>query len=246
MSQRYYLPDHESQRNTGPLATTNCAAASGAMLVDQGTLGGKKPSVATFRRATGDFAGGLQMNAVAAAAEDYGIEVRLYDYADSLKWWRLVQYLDKGWFAVVAGDYDLIRGELRGAEYDGFHAVMYQQRFKINQRVGDPLQDDWVKWPNDLAYRYVAKFDRQTTGGIHAVVLKPHYARTRTEVQAAEIRREPSREHSPIGALKAGKRLVSGGTVRGEEILGVDRWRKVWWPPFATFGYVHWSVSWQS
>jgi len=246
VSQRYYLPDHVSQRDTGPLATTNCAAASGVMLVDQGTLGRKKPSVAAFRRETGDLVGGLQMNAVAAAAEDYDIEVRLYDYADSLKWWRLVQYLDKGWFAVVAGDYDVLPASLKGAVYDGYHAVMYQQHFKENLRVGDPLQDDWVKWPNDLAYRYVAKYDRATSGGIHAVVLKPSYARCRTEVKAAQVRRDPSNDHAPIATLRAGKRLVCGGTVRGEEVLGVDRWRKVWVPQMATFGYVHWSVSWTS
>lgn len=246
MSQRYYLPDHDSQRGTGPLATTNCAAASGAMLVDQGTLGRKKPAVAAFRRETGDLVGGLQMNAVAAAAEEYGIEVRLYDYDDQLKWWRLLRYLDKGWFAVVAGDYDLIRGELRGAEFDGFHAVMYQQHFTHNLRVGDPLQDDWVRWPNDLAYRYVRKFDRQTSGGIHAVVLKPKYARTRSEVKAAEIRPDPGTSQPPIGVLRQGQRLVCGGTVRGSELLGVDRWRKVWVPGVGTFGYVHWSVTWQS
>lgn len=245
MGKRFYLAEHESQRNTGPLSSTNCAAASGAMLVDQATLDRKDPRVRKFRNMTGDMVGGLQANAVASAMEEFGIEVRLYDYRDNLKWWKLVKYLERGWFAVVAGDYDLIKGDIRGADFDGFHAVMYHQRFKHNQRVGDPLMDDWVKWPNDLAYKYVAKFDRQTQGGIHAVVMVPQYAMLRSEVIRAEIHEAPSQQSPVIASLGQGNRLVTGGTVKGDEIIGVDRWRKVWVPSTASVGYIHWSVTWK-
>jgi len=254
MAQRYYLPGFEKQLTGTTLGSNNCAAASGAMLIKQATLGIKNPSADWVRRKTGDTEGGLMMNQIASVMDEMGIDVMLFDHNDKLKYKRLARLLRRGAFAVVAGDYDVIPERLNGADYDGFHGVFYHQRFKINQRVGDPLNDGrrgdvpegYVKWPNDIAYRYVRKFDRQTTGGIHAVVMVPYYAKTRSEVIEAEIHSKPSKDSPIIGTLKQGQKIATGGTVKGDEIVGVDRWRKVWVPKAKSTGFVHWSVTYKS
>jgi len=241
---KFYLGPHKEQRRTGPMSTTNCAAASGAMLANQATLGIKNPTVQWFRKQTGDDKGGLMMHQVAAVLDEMGIDVHLYDYRDNLKWARLRQMISRGAFAIVAGDYDVIPDEFRGADYDGFHAVMYHQRFDKNQRTGDPLLKGWVKWPNWLAAKYVKKFDAQTQGGIHAVVMVQHFAYLRTEVEKAVIRAEPDNASAKIGTMTTGTRLITGGTVKGEAVAGVNRWRKVWVPGKDSVGYVHWTVAW--
>jgi hypothetical protein len=158
----------------------------------------------------------------------------------------LVRYLNRGCFAVVAGDYDVLPPELQGADYDGFHAVVYHQRFINNQHVGDPLLKRWVKWPHDLAHRYVAKFDRQTDGGIHAAIMVPQYIKLRSGVLKAEIRAHPSKDSEAIATMvKGGKRIVTGGVVKGDKIAGVNLWRKVWVSSTASFGYIHWTQTWQ-
>jgi hypothetical protein len=246
MARRFYLAEHEEQRRTGRMASTNCAAASGSMLVDQYHLGLKDPAVGYFRRLTDDLEGGLRMGQIAAVMEeDYGMTVRLYDYRDNLKWPRLKSFLNRGWFAVVAGDYDVIPAALQGADYDGFHAVVYHQRFKRGQRTGDPLKSRWLTWPRELAYRYVAKFDRQTRGGIHAVVMVPQFARLRTGVVEAEVFKKPRKDSDIIATLKDDQRLVTGGIVKGDTIAGVKQWRRVWVSQTASFGYVHWTQTWQ-
>jgi hypothetical protein len=252
MNQRYYLAGFEKQLTGASLDSKNCAAASAAMLADQMTLGIRNPTPDWVRKQTGDTEGGLMMNQIAAVLDEMGIDVMLFDHNDKLKWSRLHPMLSRGHFAVVAGDYDVVPEKLNGADYQGFHAVLYQQRFVTNQRVGDPLNDGrrgdvpkgYIKWPNNLAYRYVAKFDKQTTGGIHAVVGVPHYARPRSEVAEAVIRAEPNNDSLIIGTLAKGQQLFTGGTVKGEELKGVNRWRKVWVPAAKSVGYIHWSVSW--
>ena len=245
MGRRFYRGAHNQQRRTGPMSSTNCAAASGAWLVDQWTLGLVDPPVRRFRELTDDIEGGLRMEQIAAVMEsDYGMAVRLYDYRDSLKADRLWRYLRKGWFAVVAGDYDVLPPSLKGADYDGFHAVGYHQRYETNQAVMDPLLDDWVRWPRELAYRYVAKFDRQTLGGIHAVVMVPRTARPRDGILELEVSAQPSKTAAVIATLTAGRRLVTGGTVDGDTVAGVDKWRRVW--TSAGMGYVPWSQTWQA
>lgn len=246
MGRRFYRAQHEEQRGTGPMSTTNCAAASGSSLVDQYFLGTKDPQVGYFRRLTDDTEGGLRMGQIAAVMEDdFGMRVRLYDYNDRLKWFQLERYIKRGWFGVVAGDYDVLPPRLQGADYDGFHGVMYHQQYTKKQMVMDPLLEDWVGWDNDLAYRYVAKFDRQTSGGIHAVIMEAQYARTRKGVAKAEVFRAPRKDSRIIRHLVKGKKLVCGGNVKGEEIVGVDKWRRVWVPETSQFGYVHWTQTWK-
>lgn len=246
MGKRWYRAEHEEQRRTGPMSSTNCAAASGSALVDQYFLGTKDPQVRYFRRLTDDMEGGLRMGQIAAVMEDdFGMRVRLYDHDDKLKWDRLVRFLARGWWAVVAGDYDVLPGALQGADYDGFHAVMYHQRYMRNQAVMDPLLTDWVRWDDPLAYRYVAKFDRQTAGGIHAVVMETQYARTRTGILVAEVFAEPRKDSPVLRRLVQGKKLVCGGNVKGDEIAGIDKWRRVWVPETASVGYAHWTQTWK-
>lgn len=244
MGRRFYLAEHESQRNTGVMARTNCAAASGAMLADQWSLGLKDPGVAWFRKQTDDFEGGLRMEQVAGVLEELGVTVRLYDHRDNLKWSKLRSYLERGWFAVVAGDYDVLPPGQQGTDYDGDHAVVYHQAFKESQRVGDPLRAGWVAWPKELAYQYVAKFDRQTTGGIYATVMVPRYAILRDTVVEAELLARPEKDAPVIGTLKQGHKLVTGGVEKGDVIAGNDRWRRVWVPSASRVGYIHWAVSW--
>lgn len=242
---KYYLAGFEGQRNTGPMSTTNCAAASGAMLADQATLGIKNPGVAWFRQQTDDYEGGLRAGQVAAVLEEMGIEVRLYDHRDNLKWDKLRTFLNRGWFASVAGDYDVLPPELQGADYDGFHSTVYHQRFQSNQRVGDPLLENWRKWNNALARKYVQKFDKQTSGGIHAIVIVPKFARLRSQAEVVPVREQPEKDARVIARMSGSDKLVTGGTVKGDNVVGHDRWRKVWVPHVGT-GYVHYSVTWQS
>ena len=242
---RFYLAPHKGQRNTGVMSSTNCAAASGAMLDNQATLGIHNPSVRWWRKQTDDFSGGLRMEQVAAVLEERGIKVHLYDYRDNLKWWRLKQYLAAGRFAVVAGDYDVLPPDLKGSLYDDFHAVVYHQLFKVNIRVGDPLMENWLKWPIDLAAEYVKKFDRQTVGGLHACVMVPEFAHLRDGIIEAEVVSEPEKDADVLTTLKGKSRLVTGGNVKGDTVAGINRWRKVWVPgKNSTIGYIPWSQTW--
>jgi hypothetical protein len=246
MAKRFYRGEHEEQRRTGPMSTTNCAAASGAWLVDQYFLGTKDPQVSYFRKLTDDMDGGLRMGQIGAVMEDdFGMDVRVYDFDDHLRWERLAWFLERGMFAVVAGDYDVLPPDLQGADYDGFHATGYHQRYSKNQAVMDPLLDDWTRYDNRLAFRYVAKFDRQVEGGIHAVVMEPQYARLRKGIVKAEVFNHPRKDAKVLRHLVQGKKLVCGGNVKGEEIAGVALWRRVWVPETASFGYVHWTQTWK-
>ena len=109
----------------------------------------------------------------------------------------------------------------------------------------DPLLTDWVRWDNKLAYQYVAKFDRQTAGGIHCVVMETQYARTRQGIAKAEVFKAPRKDSEILRHLDKGDKLICGGSVKGDAIVGVDKWRRVWVPETASFGYTHWTQTWK-
>jgi len=248
----FYRPQFEKQATGSPLQWTNCAAASGAMLADAATLGITDPEPDRVRTLTGDFVGGLTMGAVGTAMERLGVGVTVFDNDDHLRWPVLQQWLKTGRFAVVAGDYDVIPKRLRGdKDYEDYHAVLYWRQTSV-QVVGDPLNDGraqdipkgYIRWPVDVAYAYVRRFDQQTTGGIHACVMDPpQKVKPRSQVAGAEVRLHPQKDAFLVGVLKDPKRLITGGTVDGDELRGSKRWFKVWWPADGgRLGYVHSSV----
>lgn len=253
--QRFYRPDFEKQATGSALQWFNCAAASGAMLADQATLGIVDPEPDRVRALTGDFTGGLTMGALGTAMERLGVPVTVYDNDDRLTWPEAAGFLRRGHFMVVAGDYDALPVALRGdKDYLGPHGVLYQQMGLRAIVVGDPLNDGrapgihrgFIKWPIDVARRYVGRFDAQTVGGIHAVVMRPEWVKPRSQVMEAAVRAHHRSDAFLLGALPYGRRLVTGGAVDGEEIRGSKRWFRVWWPADGRLGYVHSSVVYRA
>lgn len=249
--QRWYRPGFEKQATGSALQWFNCAAASGAMLADQDTLGLTDPEPDRVRALSGDFSGGLTMGALGTALERLGVQVTVFDNDDHLTWDTLARYCRGGRFAVVAGDYDALPRELKGdKDYNGPHAVFYQQMGTSNIVVGDPLNDGrasgiphgYIKWPVDVARRYVKRFDAQVTGGIHAVVMRPRLVKPRSQVMEAAVRSRPAAGARLLGTLPFSRRLVTGGGVEGEEVRGSKRWFRVWWPADGRLAYIHSSV----
>ena len=246
--QRYYLPHFEKQLTGSYLASTNCGAASGAMLVDQATLGLKDPSPEMFRRQTGDMEGGLMLGAIQTAMEYFGVPVTTYDYTDDLRWEELLSMLKSGRFAVVSGDYDALPPKYRGdKDFLGNHSVMYQAVTASGIRVGDPLNDGrrpgipkgWQVWPTSVARDYVMRFSQPFPGGVYAVVMQKRQVEVRV---IANVRLHPDRNAFILATLKGGKRLTYGGTVKGQPINGNRTWFQVWVPGAEKVGYTHSSV----
>jgi len=246
--QRFYLPRFEKQLTGSPLASTNCGAASGAMLVDQATLGLKDPSPEMFRRQTGDMEGGLLIGGITTAMEYFGVPVTSYDWEDQLDWPALLSMLKAGRFAAVSGDYDALPLKYRGdKDFEGRHSVMYQAVTAKGVRVGDPLNDGryagipkgWQIWPTEVARDYVLRFTQPLTGGIYAVVMQKRQVEVRT---IANVRIHPARDAFILTTLREGKRLTYGGTEQGQAVAGNRTWFKVWVPSAEKVGYVHSSV----
>lgn len=244
----YYLPHFEKQLTGSVLDNTNCGAASGAMLIDQATLGDTDPTPEQFRRQTGDLSGGLHVGNIATACEEFGIPVTAFDSSDDLGWFSLRRMLLAGRFAVVAGDYDVLPIGLRGdKDFEGWHSVFFQainlSRTKI--RVGDPLNDGrrpgipdgWIEWPIDIARDYVERFGNQTGGGIQCVVMD----RREVEVRAggADVYLHPRFDATRIGTYQAKKRFAYGSVIKSEPRLGNRNWFSVWVPKSNKVGYIH-------
>lgn len=246
--QRFYLPHFEKQLTGSYLASTNCGAASGAMLVDQATLGLKDPSPEMFRRQTGDMEGGLLIGGIQTAMEHFGVPVTAYDYTDDLEWPTLLSMLRAGRFAVVSGDYGALPVKYRGdKDFVGNHSVVYQAVTASGIRVGDPLNDGrrpgipkgWQVWPIDVARDYVMRFSQPYAGGIYAVVMQKRQVEVRV---VANVRLHPARNAFILATFNEGKRLTYGGTEMGEPFLGNRTWFRVWVPSAEKVGYVHAST----
>lgn len=252
MAQKFYRAGFEKQGTGTTLAWKNCAAASGAMLADQATLRLKNPSPDAFRKATGDFIGGLNPSQVGSTLETkYGVPVHVYDWNDGLTWDQLVRFLKRGQFAVVAGDYETLPYALKGdKDFRGDHSTLYHEIVGDKIRVGDPLNDGrrpgipkgYIWWPLSEARQYVMKFSENRPGGIYAVVMDRRLLRARPVTPATNIRATPTRDGRVIGKFGGSSTVVYGGTVTGEAIAGNRTWFRVWWPQTASFGYCHASV----
>ena len=105
---------------------------------------------------------------------------------------------------------------------------------------------DWVRWPVNLAEEYVKKFDRQTVGGLHAVVMDPRHVGLRDGIVEAEVVDAPAQDANVLTTIKGkGRLLVTGGNVKGDTVAGNNRWRKVWVPgKDSAIGYIPWSQTW--
>lgn len=252
MNVPFYRAGFEKQLTGSAMGGKNCAAASGAMLVDQGSLRLKNPTPDAFRRATGDFVGGLNPSQVGSTCElTYGVAVHVYDQNDALTWAQLVAFLRVGRFAVVAGDYEVLPYHLRGdKDFTGDHSVFYQRVTSTGIIVGDPLNDGrrtgihkgYIEWPMDIARKYLERLTATKPGGLYAVVLDRKRLRARPTSPNTKVRREPKRGDNVIGSFGGTTTVIYGGTVRGEVIAGNATWFRIWWPKTATFGYCHSSV----
>ena len=255
MAQAFYLARFKKQLTGSTLGGQNCGAASGAMLVDQGTLGFKSPTPDQFRRKTGDYSGGLFIATVGRTLElEYGVPVTVYDGMDGLTWAELSAMLRIGRFAVVNGDYDQVPYSLQASHtFKGLHSVVYHQfnsdRTKV--RVGDPLADGrrpgfpkgWQWWPVTVARNYVEKYDREVPGvGLHAAVMDLRRLRARPATPATMIRSLPTRAAPVIGQFSGTQTVVWGATIKGESIANNTVWYRVWCPSAAKVGYCHSSV----
>jgi len=249
----FYLAGFEKQLTGSAMGGRNCAAASGAMLADQSTMGLKNPTPDAFRKASGDFTGGLYMGQVATTLQRaYGVHTTCYDQSDGYVWSEMLAHLKQGRFMVVAGDYDQVPLALKGdKDFTGFHAVFYHRVGSEGVRVGDPLNDGrrvgipkgYVWWPLDLARRYVERFDAQVAGSsLHAVVMDLKRLRARPVSPNTRIRQAPSRSSAVIGSFGGTTTVAWGGTVIGEAIGGNAVWYRVWWPAANSIGYCHSSV----
>lgn len=251
---KFYKPTFEKQATGSELQWFNCGAASGAMLTDQATLGIKDPSVDRFRKKTGDTEEGLHMSAIGNALEAFGVDAVVFDNDDRLKYWQLVKRVRLGQHAVIAGDYEVLPQHLRGdKDYEGYHSVFLWRVFNKYAVIGDPLNDGrrpnipegWIRWPIEVLYDYVKRFDEQVSGGIHACFMRRSFVKPRSQVIEAAIRAEPEKHAQLLGTLRYGKRLVTGGTIVGEQVAGQERWFKVWYPPEG-IGYIHTSTAYRA
>jgi hypothetical protein len=251
MAQKFYRAGFEKQGTGTPLAWKNCAAASGAMLVDQGSLRLKNPSPDAFRKATGDFVGGLEVSQVASTCEKYGVPVHAYDWTDNLTWDQLTTFIKRGQFAVVAGDYETLPYALKGDKnFTGDHSVLFGEIVGTKIRVGDPLNDGrrpnipkgYIWWPLSEARQYVMKYTQNRPGGIYATVLDRRRLRARPVSPNTRVRATATRDGKVIGSFGGTTTVIYGGTVVGESIGGNRTWFRIWWPQTASFGYCHASV----
>lgn len=249
---KFYRAEFEKQGTGSTLAWKNCSAASGAMLADQASLKLKDPEPDAFRRATGDFSGGLMISQVGDTLEqDYGIGNTVYDASDGYTFDLLVADLKRGKFAVVNGDYDVVPDRLSGDKnFTGLHGEFWHRVTTTGIIVGDPLCDGrrpgipngYVEYPFPVAREYVNKFDRQVPGnGIHACVMDLKRIKARANI-TTNVRKAASRSSAILGRISGTTTLVWGGTVQGESVAGNRTWYKVWFPKTSSFGYCHSSV----
>ena len=252
MTSAFYRAGFEKQGTGSLLGWKNCGAAAGAMLVDQGSLRIKNPSPDAFRKASGDFSGGLFIGQIGGTIEKYGVGVTVFDASDGLDWGELVAFLKAGRFAVVQGDYDQVPYALRGdKDFRDYHSVVYQEIVGTEIWVGDSLNDGrrpgipkgWIKWPLSVAKNYVEKFDRQVPGtGLHAAVLDRKRLQARPISPNTRVRLLPTRASAEIGSFGGSTTVIWGGTVVGESVGGSRVWYKVWLPSAAKLGFCHSSV----
>jgi hypothetical protein len=254
MAVPFYRAGFEKQLTGSTLGGKNCAAASGAMLADQATMGLKNPTPDAFRKASGDFVGGLYIGQVASTLQRaYGVHTTVYDASDGYTWPEMLADLKRGRFMVVSGDYDQVPYALKGDKsFSDFHAVFYHAVEGAYVVVGDPLNDGrrpgipkgYVKWPLSLAERYVERFDAQVAGSsLHAAVMDLKRLKARPVQPPTNIRALPNRSAAVIGKFGGSTLVTWGGTVVGESIGGNNVWYRVWWPAAARIGYCHSSVA---
>lgn len=252
MATAFYRAEFEKQGTGSALGWKNCAAASGAMLADQASLKLVDPEPDAFRRATGDFSGGLTISQVGDTLEQtYGIGVTVYDASDGYTWDALLADLKRGKFMVVNGDYDVVPYKLSGdKDFRGLHSEFWHRVTTAGIVVGDPLCDGrragipngYVTYPFNIAREYVEKFDRQVPGtGLHACVMDLKRLKARPRI-TTNVRRSPTRASGILGTISGLTTLVWGGTLKGESIGGNSTWYKVWFPRTSSFGYCHSSV----
>lgn len=252
---RFYRGEFEDQLTGSHLEAFNCAAASGAMLADQATLGIVDPPPDRVRALTGDFEAGLTQASIGKALERLHVDVKVYDDSDHLRVPELVRLIKSGHFAVIAGDYGALPPKYQGASgFNGDHSVFahaIHEGKNATISIGDPLNDGrrpgvpkgYIQWPLDVMRQYVRAFDEHTPGGIHATVMEVKQIKNRTQVAGADVRAQPRTDARVIGILPKGRKLVTGGQVDGQSIRANDRWFKVWWPGREShLGYIHSSV----
>ncbi len=251
----FYRPTFEKQGTGSALGWQNCAAASGAMLTDRATLDLKDPSPDTFRKATGDFSGGLAIAQVGTALTKYGVAHTVYDASDGFTFDHLVAALKRGQGAVVNGDYDVVPTRLSGSDtFDGLHSEYWHQVTSAGIVVGDPLNDGrrlangrvvpkgYVTYPLSVAREYVEKFDRQVPGtGIHVALMDLRRLRSRG-TYAVNVRAAATTSSAILGRIRGTTTLAWGGTVLGASVAGNRTWYRVWHPATSRIAYVHASV----
>ena len=252
MTKAFYRAVFRKQDTGSPLGWKNCGASSGAMLVDQGSLGNHKPTPDAFRKRTHDFSGGLMIGQIGDAIESYGVGVHVYDASDGLTFAELMVFNKVGRFAVVQGDYDQVPYALRGdKDFRDFHSVVYQEIEGSSIWVGDSLNDGrrpgipkgWIKWPLSVAKNYVERFDRQVPGtGLHAAVLDRKRLKARPVSPETKVRSGPGLSYSVIGSFGGSTTIIWGDTVTGEAVGGSRVWYRVWLPSAAKVGFCHSSV----
>jgi hypothetical protein len=251
MATAFYRATFEKQGTGSALAWKNCASASGAMLADQATLGGKDPSPDFFRRLTGDTEGGLTVAQVGTTLQGLGVHTTVYDGSDGYLWPSMVADLKRGKFMVASGDYSAIPYDLRGDKtFTASHAVFFHAMTATGITVGDPLNDGrragipkgYVVWPIAVAREFVERLDQRVPGSsLHACVMDLSRIKARPGIKA-NVRLNATRLAPSIGAISGSHALVTGGTVRGESIGGNAVWYRVWAPGSSKIGYCHSSV----
>lgn len=253
---RYYRATFEEQLTGSHLEGFNCAAASGAMLADQATLGIVDPPPDRVRALTGDFVGGLTQASIGNALDKLNVDTTVYDSSDNLSVLQLVRFLRAGRFAVIAGDYGALPAKYQGASgFDGDHSVfahaVHGDGDAATITIGDPLSDGrrpgipkgYTTWPLDVMKRYVKAFDAHTVGGIHCTLMNVHRVKPRSQIVAVEVHEHPRDGAEVIHQLSGRRSIVTGGTVDGGAIRGNERWFKVWVPGRKSrIGYIHSSV----
>jgi hypothetical protein len=154
--------------------SSNCVAATGAMLVDRASGGAIEESGAQVRVQTGDTSGGLGYDQLRWVAGRFWDEV--WNFEPSLPWADLVSRArDRGvglcgsYSVLVGTPHDACRGLFRGN-----HSVALAEQTADGWIVGDPMADGrysgcpkgFQEWPDALVRRFAASFVTGISGPV--------------------------------------------------------------------------------
>lgn len=242
-----YIPRHDTQFEPRTrMSGLNCNMAAAADVGRFYSLGKIDHNHQWYRdRAQNpdgsqDKSGGTHIYQAAEVLDDAGIPSTVYDSDDRRTIISVRKELTAGNVIIAHGDNgSLPRGE-RGEispSFTGLHSVdAVKYSASKGYLIGDGLSQDYNWWSEPVMNAYMRDFPG---GGFTYLVVKPR--RIKAKADYASVRREPNRQHAPIGRITGRSRTHYGSIVVGEAVGRNRNWYRVWWN--GRIAYVHSSVT---